>query len=205
MIEALNLHGAPELQQGLEGNITEYYEEARRLMPELSEDIKIFFSDDVLNPDTGVGGYAYDHDIITIAFDANFKDKAVQQKDLRGVVFHEAYHLAHGFHGQIPGLTALRVAVYEGAATVFERDTCGVSVGQYGDDDEMRKWIKQIEPLGKDFDWYKWKVFDEESGKAAILYAVGAYIIDIALQKSRLGILDLRHKTADEILKLAEL
>lgn len=206
MIEKLNTFEEPSIERYLTEKITEYLDEVREILPELPDTIKIFFSNDFINPATGVGGFAYGKDIITVSFDKDFKNKELQLAQLRGVIFHEAYHLAHGYNAQMGKITALSEAVYEGAAGVFQRDVAKIDwVAQYGGDEEMIAWTRKVATLGEDFDWYKWKVKDEESGESVILYAVGAFIVDKALQKSNLTVLDLRHKSADEIFVLADL
>jgi hypothetical protein len=206
MVEIINSLHKVELEEDLVDSISKFYDEVRELLPELPETIQIYFDNEFLQNEIGVGGFAYDYDIITISFDENFSNKELQRRELRGIIFHESYHLAHGFYAQKPAKSPLHIAVYEGAAGVFQRDIAGIErIGSFNNDAEMTQWYEKVKPLDNNFDWYKWKVYDEESGKHAILYALGTYIIDRAIRLSKMSILDLRHKSADEILKLANL
>lgn len=206
MVEAINSMQDATIQSGVMESIGVFYDEVRELMPELPEVVQIYFDNDFLYDEIGVGGFAYDHNIITISYDDKYPDKKRQERELRGIIFHEAYHLAHGFYAQKPAKSPLHIAVYEGAAGVFQRDVADIEwIGSFDDEAEMNGWYEKVRQLDNDFDWYKWKVYDEESGKHAILYALGTYIIDRAIRFGKTTIFDLRHKSADEILAIANL
>ncbi|MDQ5913553.1 MAG: hypothetical protein QG623_172, partial [Patescibacteria group bacterium] len=105
------------------------YEDVKNLIPELPQEIEVHFDDWCLIPDLGTGAAAYDPNTLVLYFDKEFKgDLGAQIKDLHATVFHEAFHIAHGWTfesntavGDRAG-TAIEQAFYEGCAIVFERD-----------------------------------------------------------------------------------
>lgn len=149
-------------QDKLLAELQEYYDEARKILPHLPKNLQIYFDDFCMVPELGCGGYAYSPVIVTIAFDFNFEDKKLQQKNLRATVFHESYHIAQGYNGEMGEISPIEVAIYEGAATIFERDIAQskVEFGQY-DESKAKKWLETLKTLPNNYDWYTWKVYDE--------------------------------------------
>ncbi len=107
-------------------------DEVRKLLPNLPESIQIYFSDYGILENIGVGGYAYSSNIITISLDPNFDDKKKQEANIRPTVFHESFHLSQRFTGEDGPFSAIDNAIYEGMATVFEREYAG-AFEPYGD------------------------------------------------------------------------
>lgn len=191
-----------------------WHPEVKSLLPNLPEGITIHFFNDFLIPHTGTGGFAYDVDAITISFDSDFKDRQKQMHELRGVYFHECFHLAQGFVSQIldkdPKLkpTALENAIYEGAATVFEREHAGTRPlwGEWSELENINNLTHQVAALPEEYDWRKWKFYDPETGNRWMLYRVGTYVTDQALKNnSDVAIQDLAAKSAKEIFELYSL
>ena len=209
--DAPNIKAKPEVEQTIEVA----YTEARKLLPELPEDIKIWLDNRHLIPETGDGGYAYAPDIINISFDLHFNDKKAQLEHLRATLFHEGYHLVQGFTEEQPEVepkTLQEFAIYEGCATVFEREYAG-SQPLWGDyhqhnTDVLEQWQENLQTITAEEyrnDWSvydKWAFYDEESGERWRLYKTGTWLVDEALKKSGLDILDLRLKKADEIINI---
>ena len=101
------------------------------------------------------------------------------------------------------GISPIEVAVYEGAATVFERDIAQ-SKPEYGsyDEEKVKGWLETIKTLPDAYDWYAWKVYDEADKESYKSYKVGVYIIDQAIKKSGKTIVELNGLSAKEILAL---
>ena len=116
-------------------------------------------------------------------------------------MFHESYHIAQGYTGEMGGISPIEVAVYEGAATVFERDIAQ-SKPEYGsyDEEKVKGWLETINTLPDAYDWYAWKVYDEADKESYKSYKVGVYIIDQAIKKSGKTIVELNGLSAKEIL-----
>jgi len=206
--DAPNIEAKLEVEQTIESA----YEEVQKLLPELPEDVKIWLDNSFLIPETGDGGYSYAPDIISIAFDLDFKDRKAQLRHLRATIFHEAFHLVQGHTAHKPKViykTALDATIYEGCATIFEREYAKSSPlwGNYQQYEEgvLREWQESLlavaaEEYYDDWSIYKkWAFYDKESGERWRLYKTGTWLVDKALKQSGLDILDLRLKNADEI------
>lgn len=193
--------------------LEEYFVEVRGILTELPEKLNIYLLNDMLIPETGEGGFAYSSDIVTVSFDLNFKDKALQKAALRGTVFHESYHLVQGHTSQSPTAeyrSALDSAIYEGCATVFEREYAK-SYSPWGDysqhtKDELERWVKELRRINiddfaqdKDGIWRRWAFYDEQSGQRWRLYKVGTWLVELALARSRKDILELKNMSAGDI------
>lgn len=208
MIEVIHYQNEA-IEKPFEEGIATYYDEVRRLLPNLPETVKIYFSDYGIIPELGIGGFAYSQDIITISIDPHFEDKAEQLQSLRSTVFHEAFHQYQNYTGESGPFSAIDNALYEGMATVFEREYCGVWQ-PYGDYREtsranLEQWVKDLEQLSLDDfkDSYSdWKFYHPKFKERWIVYRVGTWMTDQILEKHKRAILDLSNKTAAEVLKL---
>lgn len=164
--------------------------EVRDLLPALPDDINVhwFSGGPLLINNIGVGGFAYDQDSITLVYDPDFSDKEKQLQHLKGMYYHESFHLVQGYVGSADhsALPLIGNAIYEGAATVFERERAGTdpSYGQYPDVDIVNEWIQEIKTLPLDYDWKARNRFRSEKKQAHILYKAGTYIVDEALNNS---------------------
>ena len=198
-------------EKPLEASISEYYDEVRGILSSLPKTVKIYFGDYGIIPESGVGGYAYSDDIITISIDPDFQDKKKQLKDIRPTIFHEAFHIYQNYTGESGPFSAIENAIYEGMATVFEREYCGVwqPYGDYRETSEasLKQWLQDLQQLSlEDFQnaYSEWKFYHPKLKERWIVYKVGTWIIDHVLEKHNLKILGLSDKTATEVLKLYE-
>lgn len=207
---------APPLDESiiaaLSPHVDKWESEVRNLLPALPYDVHIhwFSGGPLLMKAEGVGGFAYDHDSITLVYDPNFSDKEKQLQYLKGTDYHESFHLVQGYVGSADhtALPPIGNAIYEGAATVFERERAGTdpSYGQYPDVDVVNEWIQEIKTLPLDYDWKAWKRFHPEKKQAHIMYKAGTYIVDEALKNSPdLTIENLATMGWEEILELSRL
>lgn len=192
-----------------EANIAKYYDEVRELLPELPETIHIYFSDFNIMAENGIGGFAYSHDTITISIDPDFADKERQRSELRPTVFHEAFHVYQKYTGESGPFSAIDNALYEGMATVFERQYCDVweSYGDYRQtpDKVLQQWLKAIQQLSLDEfikSYRAWKFYHPKLKERWIIYKVGTWLVDKVLKKYNLKIHDLSTKTAAQVLDM---
>jgi len=197
------------IEKPLEADIAEYYDEVRKLLPALPETIKIYFGDYGVIPESGVGGYSYAHDIITISIDINFKDRKKQFDEIRSTIFHESFHIFQNYTGESGPFSAIENAIYEGMATVFEREYCGIwqPYGDYREtsEEKLKLWAKDLQQLSiEDFqnNYSDWKFFHPKLKERWIVYKVGTWIADQVLQKHKLNILNLSTESAAEVLNL---
>jgi hypothetical protein len=200
----------PELKAQLDPRIAVWSKEVRQLLPSLPVDLEFNFDNQYLIPDIGTGGFTLSKKRVALSFDPNFQgDKEDQLQNLRASVFHEGYHVVQGFTGEDyqEDMAAIYNAIYEGAATVFERDKAGVAPpwGEYLDDEAMTDWIGEIKALPQGYDWQKYKFYDAETDRQWVMYKVGTYITDKALRNhSELNIEDLAQIDPAGILALAD-
>lgn len=198
-------------EKPFEAYISECYDEVRKLLSKLPKTIKIYFSDYGIIPESGVGGFAYADDIITLSLDPDFADKQAQQRDIRPTIFHEAFHIYQNYTGTGKQYSAIEGALYEGMATIFEREYAGV-FQPYGDyrktsEADLKKWTETLRKFGSEYleddkIYRAWKFYHPELKERWIAYRVGAWMTDQVLEKHRLTILDLSTKTAAEVLIL---
>jgi len=193
--------------------LQEYFDEVALLLPELPKKLSIWLDNSFLIRETGEGGSAYSPKVINISFDVDFKNKESQLVDLRGTVFHEAYHLVQGhtfFDSTAEYRSLLDSAIYEGCATVFEREYAGVSPlwGEYKQHSpkELAKWRDAMAAISvedyrgeKNGLWDKWAFYDKEDGKRWKVYKTGVWVADRAIENSGIKILGMRRMLAKEI------
>lgn len=192
--------------------IGEVYDEAATLLDRLPETANIRFSDEAPIDSIGVGGNAASCDSISIAINKDFRNRSEQLRNLRSTVLHEAFHLQQGFTRQQGPFTALESAAYEGCATVFEREYADNAVlyGAYEQhpEEELRQWLSEIRTVGTQYyydkeTWQRWAFYHPEKQQQWIVYKLGTWLVDRVLRENQLDILDLRDKTATEVLSLA--
>jgi uncharacterized protein YjaZ len=143
--------------------------------------------------------------LIELAFDPKFAAKQPQQilRQTDYTVFHEMNHAVR-FNVRVWHESFLDNCVFEGLATVFERDQAGHDApwAKY-DESDTERWLQEIKQAGKsiDYDAYMYKHPD---GRRWIGYKTGTYIIDRALKNSGKTVTDLTKLENEEILKLAK-
>ena len=202
----------------VEPALATHFEEVRQYLPELPATINIWLTSEFVIPETGSGGFAYAPDIITIGCDPEFPDKQAQIRNLKGMVFHESYHLVQGHTAndtQAQYTNLLDSAIYEGCASVFEREYSNTSPlwSKYNQhsDKQLTTWRAEMtaipysgdhSTIGSIYD--SWAFFDESDQQRWKLYKTGTWLVDQALTKSGKDILDLRHLSATQILQLAQ-
>lgn len=188
-----------------------YINEAKLLLTGLPDEISFIWDNDLIIPGNGTGGTLLEPALMGIGYDPDFKDKNLLSKNLRATVLHECFHSVQGWSDKNPTLypkTLLEDGILEGAATVFERDYGNTSPlwADYEDDETMEKWLMEIiiqdsEPNLEKYNIYK---FGEINGVKWMLYKLGTWIVDNALEKNPdLTIEQLANKVPQEIIELA--
>jgi len=212
MIKVAKNLASLEEQNKLVKLFEKWLKEVRKLLPDTPEDIEIYFDDWPMMPEFGCGGFTYSPQVLTIAFDIDFRgDKKKQLKDLKSTFYHECFHLVQGYYGgdgyRNDQLSMLENAIYEGAATIFERDYTGSDWCKYEDEVTMQKWVDEIKKFDpKSDDLKKLKFYDPTTGRKWVMYKVGAFLVDKVLStNNKLSIIDLAKLDAKKILDLAKL
>jgi uncharacterized protein YjaZ len=188
------------------------YNELKKLIPNLPNNLKLTFGTSYDYGEDGVTGSAIAADLIQIGINPEVDDRSKQFAKIRSLIFHEGFHLAQGFYLDGRQFSAVESAVYEGCATIFERDFAGSNPawGDYASEDEqtLRRWYEEMktisaeqyfEPSGNT--WRKWAFYDAETGEGWRIYKVGAWLVDSVLKKEDMNVMDLSSKTANEILE----
>jgi uncharacterized protein YjaZ len=210
MIEIIH-YTDESVEKKLTPNIDNYFDEVRLLLDNLPDELYVNFNQEGIIKETGVGGHAVSLDTINISFDKDFKDKELQMNDLRSTIFHESFHLNQGFTYDTSPFTAIQSAIYEGCATVFEREHAGTDplYGQYYEhsDEQLASWFESVKKIGNEYFedndvWQKWAFYNEDLGERWIIYKLGTWLIDQVLKKNSLAVVDLQGMNADDILSL---
>ena len=190
------------------------YTEVRQLLPELPINIDIWLINENPVPETGVSGFAYSPSIVTIDFDSSFTDKRLQQSALRATIFHEAYHLVQGHTSEESSAmyaSALDSALYEGAATIFERKYADTTepYGDYSTTDEalLHTWQEQLSKITPEAFlandgtlWRQWAFYDSYDDQRWKLYKTGTWLVDQFLAKTGKDILDIVNTPAKDLI-----
>lgn len=192
--------------------VEDAYAKALRLLDKLPDPLNVKFTYNGASEDTGVGGFSVSDKQINFAILKGFTDRTTQENNLRGVILHESFHVQQGFTYEKSPFTALEAATYEGAALIFEQQYAGISAsyGDYGlcSDEELRGWLDEIRAVGTAyFDepgvWEKWAFYHPEHDQKWIIYKVGSWLVNRILEENNLDVLDLKDRSANEIIELA--
>ena len=191
------------------------YQELRAIIPTLPEKLKVVFGTNYEYGDDGVTGSAIAADAIKVGIKPDMENRSVQFEKIRSLIFHEGYHVAQGFYLDGPGFSALESAVYEGCATIFEREYTDSTPkwADYSSENEtaLRRWYDEMkditaeqyfEPTGET--WKKWAFYDPETGESWRIYKVGTWLVERVIAKTNVDIADLSTSTANEILGMLE-
>lgn len=187
------------------------YKDVQKLLDNIPEVLQVKFTDNGGSDVTGVGGFAFSRSQINLAVLDTFADREVQKANLRSTVFHESFHIQQGFTYSDSPFTALDAAVYEGSAIAFEREYAK-NDAVYGDysthtDEQLKGWLSEIKSVGTRYfedeeTWHRWAFYHPEYDQKWIIYKVGSWLVDRILSTNNLDILDLKDKTAQQIVAL---
>jgi hypothetical protein len=189
--------------------IQESYDELRVLLPHLPETMNIEFGTNYDYGEDGVTGSALSPNSMKIGIRIDQEDRTSQFARIGSVVKHEGYHIGQGAYNSEP-CSALEAAVYEGCATIFERDYLGSNPrwADYSMHDEktLQSWLDEIrtitadqyfEPSGET--WRKWAFYDAETDASWRIYKTGTWLVETVMRKTGLNAIELNSLSADEI------
>ncbi len=193
--------------------LEEAYLEIQGLLERVPDHLQVKFTDNGGSDVTGVGAFAFSHNQINLAVLKDFKDRALQKRNLRSAFFHESFHLQQGFTYADSPFTALDAVIYEGSAIKFERDY-GKNDAVYGNysaysEEQLKQWLEEIRAVGTEYfenedTWRKWAFYHPGYDEKWIVYKVGSWVLDSILATTKSDIIDFRNKSASEILELME-
>lgn len=155
---------------------------ALQQLPVVSQHLTIMISPDEPEntiAETGVGAITFTEEYVSIVFDYIVPYGAAQcLKYLRTTAGHEMVHAVSYFN--VAGFTPapLQAVVYEGLATVFEKQQGGLPLwGVYEDDTTMRSWLKELQALPVDRKNYEY-LFAHPDGRKWVVYKTGTWLIE---------------------------
>lgn len=180
--------------------------EIRALLPDMRRRLNLVVSaGEGVIPETGEVGFAASPDIVNWKVDPSRGVAAVAREHLRPTLFHELHHCVRLI--RIPSYYTqdwYDGSVFEGLATVFERES-GYSppFGEYPED-EIESWARELfaQPVDDTFDHWK---FQHPDGRRWISYRVGAWVVDRAVARSGRSAADLVWEPTRSIVELAGL
>jgi uncharacterized protein YjaZ len=189
------------------------YDELKSLLPSLPDRMNIIFGSNYDYGEDGVTGSAISNDTIKVGIRPDVDDRTKQFSKIRSLVFHEGFHIAQGFHLE-SRFSALESAIYEGCATVFEREYAH-SAPKWADYSKesiptLLRWRDEMkgitaeqysEPTGET--WKKWAFYDPETDESWRIYKVGTWLMDTILKDTGSDITEFSTKNANEILGIS--
>ena len=177
--------------------------DARTLLPGLPERIHLTVrpGSDVIE-ETGETGTAMPPDAImwTVDPQRNGGVDAVARKWLRASLLHELHHLARA--ASQPPRTLVDHAIFEGMATVFERDFAGAEVPWGAYPENVAQWADELTRLPPDSSTREW-LYKHPDGRRWIGIKVGTYWVDGAIRNSGRSAASLTTASSAEIVEFA--
>ena len=177
--------------------------EARRLLPSLPAHIELTVrpGTDVI-AETGETGTAMPPASIMWTVDHTRAGgaKNVARTWLRASLFHEFHHLVRSTIG-VPR-TILDRAVFEGSATMFERDFAGVSTPWGAYPVNVQEWAVELLEVPPDASVRDW-IYAHPDGRRWIGMRVGAYWVERAMASSGRTAAELAQVPTEQILAFA--
>ncbi len=150
-----------------------------------------------------------------LAWDEGFPDKRAQLVSLRTEVLHQAFHWCQGYTYESAAVTpetALEVAVYEGAASVFAREHSEARPlwikYEPLDDSVLRGWCEELRSMpaatyaATPELWRTWSGPQADPDQSWRSYRVGTWLVDQYLQRTGKSVIDLLDVPAKDVLKL---
>lgn len=195
----------PEFKRKYVAEIKHAYKEVSKLLPFGSKHVNFFIHPREwgLIPETQDLGVMQNSEFIVMAFNPVVSEEVSQKilSNVRPTVFHEVNH-ATRFNLEYFYDDLLGSAVLEGLGTTFERDYAGSDplYGKYPA--EVEDWLQDLIKHNTSKRWNDYK-FKHPDGRRWIIYKVGVYIIDQAMEKSNKSLIELTRMECEEILRLA--
>ena len=180
--------------------------EVRALLPALRTRLNLVVSTGTsVIPETGEVGSTTSPDTVHWTVDPGRDVCVVAAEHLRHMLFHELHHCARLL--AVPSYLTedwYDGAVFEGLATVFEREA-GWSP-PWGDypTDEIAAWAAELFAQPVDHTFNHWK-FQHPDGRRWISYRVGTWVVDEAVQRSGRSAAELVGEPTEAIVRQAGL
>ena len=178
--------------------------EVRPLLPALPPDIETTVRPGAdVTPEIGAVADAMPPNGIVITIDAARPEgvEAIVTKWLRPIMFHELHHLARSTAG-VPSSIVDR-AVFEGMATVFERDFAKTETPWGAYPANVNDWADELRKLPADAPVRDW-IHRHPDGRRWIGMKVGSYWVDRAIAKSGRSPADLATMPAADVIAMGE-
>lgn len=183
--------------------------EANKQLPSVSSFLNIVVGP--LEPyetvkETGDMGITYSEEYISIGFDYMVPHGASELKaTLRTTTLHEMVHAVSYVHVEAWKPAPLQAVVYEGLATVFEKQHGHNPPlwSQYEDDATMQEWLAEIKKLPvdvKNFDF----LFNHPDGRKWVIYKTGTWMIEKLLAANKHSLHDLVKMPHEDVIALFE-
>jgi uncharacterized protein YjaZ len=194
-----------EFRESYRNEVREAYKEAAKLLPFGSRYLNFFVQprEYELIAETEDAARTSNSELITLAFSPIAAQKRPQKilRHIRPTVFHEMNHAAR-FNIPLFHKTFLEMAIFEGLATVFERDFGGAQPlwGKYPS--EVGEWLEEIQAEDFQGEWGEY-LYRHPDGRRWILYKVGTYIVDQATLQSGKSVNGLSKLPCEQIMELA--
>lgn len=178
--------------------------EVRALLPGLRRRLNLVVtSGDGVIPETGEVGFAASPEVVNWKVDACRGVADVARQHLRHTLFHELHHCVRLI--RIPSYYTedwYDGSVFEGLATVFEREAgWSPPFGAYPED-EIEDWAEELFAQPVDHTFQHWK-FQHPDGRRWISYRVGTWVVDRAVEHSGRSAADLVWEPTPKIVELA--
>ena len=180
----------------------------RILLPDLPKDIQVNVTLIDRNiPDVGgITGRADAPGMVIIEISTVYPGghMAAVHKALAATLYHEFHHLYRGWtiQGNKFGRGIPIAAVNEGLAVVFSKiHTQAFEANAYPENAD--EWLKEVLQLPTNANYGEW-MFNHPDGREAIGYKVGHYLVEEAMEKSGLNILEMGKLSPKAILKMAQ-
>lgn len=180
--------------------------EVRALLPGLRSRLNLVVTTgDGVIPETGEVGFAASPDVVNWKVDASYGVAEVARAHLRHMLFHELHHCTRLVkHPSYYTVDWYDGSVFEGLATVFEREAGWFPpFGEYPPD-EIEAWATELFAQPVDHTFQHWK-FQHPDGRRWISYRVGTWVVDRAVERSGRSAADLVWESTPAIVELAGL
>jgi hypothetical protein len=191
---------APDVMKEVERGTTD----AAKLL-EVSEHLNVIVIPNLLHviDVTGTGASTWGSELIDFTFDPKRAGETGFMMDVYASMFHELNHAA-GLHAGMKQEGYLEQWVFEGLATVFEREYTDYEPkwGKYNPK-ETKAWLAEVQGMNEKLVGIEYW-FKHPDGRRWIGYKVGTWIVDEAIKNSGKDILELTVTPRAEILKLSK-
>lgn len=185
---------------------TETEREVRRHLPRLRGHLNLVVTTGVgVIPETGEVGFAASPDVVNWKIDASYSVADVAANHLRHMLFHELHHCVRLL--KFPTYVTedwYDGSVFEGLATVFEREAgWSPPYGEYPRA-EIEAWVEELFAQPVDHRFQEWK-FEHADGRRWISYRVGTWVVERAIERSGRSAADLVWESTQGIIECAGL